>query len=262
MTRRNVPTAYLSMEEPERTKPREGFLRLGAEGLRRLFVHRELRADVLNAVTISAVTFFAFWFDQPIARRAGLDVAWLGVLAAGFNLFSSILLANSARLEGLVGLRRLLLATAIVPALLFGALGFLDHAAFIVPALFVLVGCRMIRILMLNDLINRHIESENRATVISAVSLLERFVTFALYLLVGWLADISLDRALYVLAILCAAFAVATRLGDRHLHVQGVQGSRGRDGLSAHLPVNDETVIAAEVSMLDYSFVGRHKLCG
>ena len=209
--------AYMSMQEPERTKPREGFLRMGVDGLRKLFVHRELRAYVLNAVTISAVTFFAFWFYQPIARRAGLDVAWLGVLAAGFNLFSSILLAGSARLEGLFGLRRLLLATAIVPALLFAALGAVYHVAFIVPALFLLVGCRMIRIPMLNDLINRHIESENRATVISAVSLLERFVTFALYPLVGWLADSSIDRALYVLAVLCAVFAVTTRLGDRHL---------------------------------------------
>jgi len=86
-----------------------------------------------------------------------------------------------------------------------------------VPALFLLVGCRMLRIPMLNDLINRHVESENRATVISAVSLLERFVTFALYPLVGWLMDVSLDRALYVLAGLCVVFAVATRLGDRHL---------------------------------------------
>jgi hypothetical protein len=49
------------------------------------------------------------------------------------------------------------------------------------------------------------------------VSLVERFVTFALYPLVGWLADVSLDRVLFVLAALCAVFAVSTRLGDRHL---------------------------------------------
>ena len=46
-------------------------------------------------------------------------------------------------------------------------------------------------------------------------------MTFALYPLVGWLADSSVDRALYVLAILCAAFAVATKLGDRHFAIAG-----------------------------------------
>jgi MFS family permease len=214
--------AYLSMEEPQRTKPREGFLRMGVDGVRTLFVHPELRAYVLNTVTISAVTFFVFWLYQPIARRAGLGVAWLGVLAAGFNLFSAVLLANSARLEALIGLRRMLFLSAATPAALFAALGFVYNSAFIVPALFLLVGCRMIRIPLLNDLINRHIESENRATVISAVSLVERFATFALYPLVGWLMDLSLDRTLLVLAALCAAFAAATRLGDRIL--PGVPG--------------------------------------
>lgn len=49
------------------------------------------------------------------------------------------------------------------------------------------------------------------------MSLLERLVIFLLYPLVGGLADISVDYALYTLAALCAAFAVGTRLTDQHL---------------------------------------------
>lgn len=60
-------------------------------------------------------------------------------------------------------------------------------------------------------------ESENRATVISSVSLLERFVTFLLYPVVGWLADANLDYALWLLGALCAAFAAGTRISSRHL---------------------------------------------
>lgn len=209
--------AYLWMEEPDRTRPKEGFLRMGVQGLRTLFVHAELRAYVLNAVTISAVTFFAFWFYQPVARRAGMGVAYLGLLGAGFNLFSTLLLANSALLERALGIRRILLVSAVVPAVLFAALGFVHRLAFVVPAFFVLVGCKMVRMPVLNDLINRHIESRNRATVISSMSLLERLVIFLLYPLVGGLADGSVDYALYMLAALCAAFAVGTRLSDQRL---------------------------------------------
>ena len=60
------------MREPPRAKPKEQFLEMGMLGLRTLFAHRELRAYVLNAITISSVTFFAFWFYQPVAQRAGL----------------------------------------------------------------------------------------------------------------------------------------------------------------------------------------------
>ncbi len=210
---------FFSMREPPRAKPKEHFLEMGMLGLRTLFAHPELRAYVLNAVTISSVTFFAFWFYQPVAQRAGLGVTYLGFVGAGFNLFSAILLANVSILEKVIGVRRLLVLTAFLPAILFIALGFVHLLAFAIPALFILVGCRMVRIPILNALINRHVESENRATVISSVSLLERFVTFLLYPVVGQLADLdrSLNYAMWLLGGVCLAFAIGTRLSGRHL---------------------------------------------
>ena len=209
--------AYVWMREPPRTKPKEGFIRMGVRGLKTLFAHRNLRATVLNAVTISAVTFFAFWFYQPVLQREGLPVAFLGWIGAGFNLFSTILLTQVMRLEKLLGVRRLLLLSALLPGALFITLGVLHTPAFTIPALFLLVGCKMVRMPVLNEYINRHIESENRATVISSVSLLERSLTFLLYPLVGLLADVSLDYALWLLGVVALLFAATTRLSDRHL---------------------------------------------
>jgi MFS family permease len=223
---------YLSMKEPDRVKPTEGFLRMGVEGLRTLFAHTELRAYVFNAVTISAVTFFAFWFYQPVALRAGMPLKYMGLFAAGFNLFSTLLLANSARLERVIGVPRLLFLTAAGPALLFAVAAFARSLWVIVPAFFLLVACKFLRGPVLVELINRHVESENRATVISSMSLLERAITCLIYPAVGWLADArfgwrggiekvgreqGIDLALYALAALCAVFAVATRLADRQL---------------------------------------------
>lgn len=227
---------YAWMQEPPRVKPEEGFLRMGVKGLRTVLTHPPLRRYVLNAVTIASVTFFAFWFYQPVAQRAGMPLVWIGVLAAGFNLFSAVLLANSARLESLLGLRRLLFATAAAPALLFAAVAWSRSPWVIVPAFLLLVGCRMVRVPVLNDLVNRHVESENRATVISSVSLLERAMTFVLYPVMGRLADVKfagahvlgqasggggLDLALYTLAVLCAVLAAVTRLRDRDLPADG-----------------------------------------
>jgi len=210
---------FFSMREPPRAKPKEHFLKMGMIGLHTLFARRELRAYVLNAVTIASVTFFAFWFYQPVAQRAGLGVTYLGFIGAGFNLFSAILLANVSILEKVIGVRRLLVLTAFLPAILFIALGFVHLLAFAIPALFILVGCKMVRVPILNELIHRHVESENRATVISSVSLLERFVTFLFYPVVGQLADMdrSLNYAMWLLGGVCLAFAIGTRLSGRHL---------------------------------------------
>jgi len=89
--------------------------------------------------------------------------------------------------------------------------------AFTIPALFLIVGCKIVRVPVLNEYINRHIESENRATMISSVSLLERSITFLLYPVVGLLADASLDYALWFLGGVSILFALVTRLSDRQL---------------------------------------------
>jgi hypothetical protein len=60
-----------------------------------------------------------------------------------------------------------------LPGILSIALGFLSRPTFALPALFLLVGCKMVRAPVLNAFIDRFIESENRATVISSVSLLQ-----------------------------------------------------------------------------------------
>jgi len=220
--------AYTWMGEPPRSKPKEGFLRLGVLGLKTLFAHRSLRAYVLNAVTTSAVTFFAFWFYQPIAQRGGLPIVYLGWIGAGFNLFSTLLFAQLMQLEKFLGVKRLLSLSALLPGALFLALGIWRAPAFTIPSLFLLVGCKMIRVPVLNEYINRHIESNNRATVISSVSLLERSVTFLMYPVIGLLADASLDYALWFLGVVAILFATTTRLSDHHLEVSEISIPAGQ----------------------------------
>jgi MFS family permease len=202
---------------------------MGVLGLKTLYVHRGLRAFALNSVTISAVTFFAFWFYQPVVQRAGLPIVYLGWIAAGFNLFSTLLLTQVMRLQKYFGVRRLLLLSALLPGVLFIALGIWRMLPLTIPTLFLLVGCKMVRAPVLNEYINRHIESENRATVISSVSLLERSITFVLYPVVGILADASLDYALWFLGGVAILFATVTRLNDRHLESPGISIQAGQD---------------------------------
>jgi MFS family permease len=218
---------YFAMREPSRTRPTDGPIRMGVNGLRTLLTRARLRAYVLNAVTISAVTFFVFWFYQPVLLRAGVPVRYLGWAGAGFNLFAAVLLANAPFIEKALGLRRLLLLSAVMPGLLFLVLGFVDRVAVALPALFVLVGCRMIRMPVLNEFINQHVESDNRATVLSSVSLLERGITFVLYPLAGWLADRSLDAVLWSLGALTLLLTAATALGDAHLEPQAARTEAG-----------------------------------
>ncbi len=64
------------------------------------------------------------------------------------------------------------------------------------------------------DFMNKHIESSNRATVLSGVSMLDRILITILYPIVGYITDIKLEYAFLFLGITSLVFALLTRIRE------------------------------------------------
>lgn len=214
---------YITMHEPERHKPSESFVMTGINGLKYLRNHKVLRVFAANSVLISAITFFIFWFYQPLAGRAGIGVSYYGFIAAGFNLFATLLLFGVSRLENLFGMKNLLFYSALIPAAMFIALGMVTEAYFVLPAIFLIAGSKLLRAPILADFMNRHIESKDRATILSAVSLLEKLIITILYPLIGLLTDYSLSYSLLFLGTLLLIFAMITRIENAQISAAGLR---------------------------------------
>lgn len=208
---------YLQMKEPKRRKPTENFVKLGIDGLKYLHQHKTLRAFAINSVLLSSITFFMFWFYQPLVGSAGISIFYYGFIAAGFNLFAAFLLCHVEKLENLFGMKNILFYSALIPALLFLGAAAIKNVYFILVAIFLITGLKLLRAPILSDFMNKHIESGNRATVLSSISLLERIMIAILYPLVGLLADIKVSYALLFLGILALIFTFVTRVEESHL---------------------------------------------
>ena len=194
--------------EPARAEPMRYPLREGVEGVRLLLAPGRLRRLTFSYATVSATGFFMFWFYQSLAREAALPLTWNGAVGAGLNLLGMILLWNAARLERYLGLPRLLTMTAVLPGFLYLGLAIFRPPAFAFSAAFIIVGMKLLRAPLLSDLINKLVESRNRATVLSGVSRIERALVFTLYPLVGLAADRSLSLAFAGLGLVTLLFAV------------------------------------------------------
>jgi len=203
---------FLMMREPPRARPAENPFTQGLHGLRTLFIHPRLRRYTANLVLVGAVTFFVFWFYQAILKQVGVRVAWYGTVAAAGNLTALLLLAAVRPMEQHLGLRQLLFWSGVLPALVLIGLAQPLSASWAVAGILAVIAFKMLRVPLLTALINRDIESSNRATVLSAISLLEKAIIGLLYLAVGPLADHSLSHALVVLGILGLGFALTARL--------------------------------------------------
>jgi MFS family permease len=216
----------LLLIEPARAEKVHRPFHEGIEGIRALLRPGDLRRFTLNYALISATGFFMFWFYQSLAREAAVQVAWNGVFGAGINVAGMILLWNASRLEVRLGLPRLLLTTALVPGLLYLGLGIFRAPLFAFPAAFLIAGMKMLRAPLLSDLINRVVESRNRATMLSGVSMLERAVVFILYPLVGAAADRSLSTAFFGLGAATLLFAMLSHLPSAARAGNGVPAGR------------------------------------
>jgi hypothetical protein len=80
--------------------------------------------------------------------------------------------------------------------------------------------CKIAREPIMQNLTNAQIESERRATVLSAISMLTRIVIFLMYPVVGFLADQSLALVLVFLGFATLTAAVATQLRATHFGME------------------------------------------
>jgi MFS family permease len=201
-----------TLKEPERKEKVDEFIKEGIDGFKYIFRHKTLRLFALNFALISATTAFMFWFYQSLAGVVGIDIKYNGFIGAGCNLFSMILLLNIKRIEKLFGMKNTLFYSALIPGLFFAGLFFFRNIYFVLAAMFIIIGLKIMRSPVLSDFMNRHIESRNRATVLSGVSMLEKIIIMILYPIVGLLADYSLWTTFLFLGIATIIISFINRI--------------------------------------------------
>jgi MFS family permease len=207
----------LTLTEPERKEKVEEFIREGIDGFKYIFRHKTLRLFALNFALISATTAFMFWFYQSLTGIVGIDIKFNGFIGAGSNLFSMLLLLNIKRIKKLFGMKNTLFYSALIPGLFFAGLFFFRNICFVLVAIFIIIGLKIMRAPVLSDFMNRHIDSRNRATVLSGVSMLEKIVIMILYPIVGLLADYSLWTTFLFLGIVTIVISFINRIKAEHI---------------------------------------------
>ena len=128
-----------------------------------------------------------------------------------------LLLLNIGKIEKLFGMKNMLFYSAIIPGLFFIGLFFFRNVYFVLVSIFIITGLKIMRSPILSDFMNKHIESRNRATVLSGVSMLEKIIVMILYPIIGLLADFSLWATFLFLGIATLIFSLMNRIESEHI---------------------------------------------
>lgn len=189
-------------------------LALGVRGFLTLFRSRGLALLSINTAIISSFTFLMFWLYQSLLMEMHFPVAGFGFVAAAFNALGMILLFKLGAIRSRLSDRAFLLATSVLPGILYLAAGLFPVVPVALTAILGVTAMRFVRAPVTATLINEGIGDELRATVLSGLSMLERIVTTAFYFIVGFLSDRSVPLAFVVIGALTLIVSLAVRPGS------------------------------------------------
>ena len=170
--------------------------------------HAEIKWLILYSSLVGTSTFTIVWLVQPYLTAIELPLAWFGVAWAVLQFSVGFFAVNAYRIEAFLGRRR-----SLVSLILLSSVGYVMlsqfQALWAVVFLFVFYLVRGINGPVMNDYINRCVDSDIRATVLSVKSLVGRLMFTLLGPAVGWVSDTySLSAAFLICGVVFFVFGV------------------------------------------------------
>jgi MFS family permease len=200
----------LTLREPRIGRTREmDHLKHTKDSIGFLMRHKRLWALSVNWGVIASLCFFNFWFYQPLLKQSGVGVEYYGMVGAAFNAVAFVLLSRLENIEGFIGKRNFLFATALLPGIAYLALGASSALPLVLLGITIISTCWILREPAIRSEMHGYIQSRRRATVMSAASMAQKLVMVVLYPVVGALADWSLEGTLIILGIATTGSALA-----------------------------------------------------
>jgi MFS family permease len=150
--------------------------------------HAEVKWLILYSSLIGTSTLTIVWFVQPYLKVVGVPLAWFGVAWAVLQFSIGLFAINAHRIETFLGRK-----VSLISLILLASAGYLLLSQFqtmwALPFLFIFYLVRGINGPVLNDYINKCVDSDIRATVMSVKSLVGRLMFAILGPVVGWVND-------------------------------------------------------------------------
>ena len=159
--------------------------------------------------------FFILW--QPYFQQSGIPIAYFGIIMGIGSLILFILLNN---LQIFKPSKKLLFYTALLPLFAF------TISSIFTGILAALIFYFTIRVLVqfrdpiFSQFMNEHIESHNRATVLSSLSMIDSFFDVIIFISVGYLTNLSLSYSFIFSAIIMAIALIFFRITDEHIKAE------------------------------------------
>ena len=209
----------LTMKEPRITfKESRDYFAILKGGVKFFYKNKILKILALDMIFIGSIAYFMLWLYQPMLKQAGISIAYFGVVHAAFVGSQILVMNNYERLERIFGSKkRLIFFSALITGIMFVIGGLTTFAPIVLFAIIVGGGFGLTRRPLFISYMNKYIPSSKRATVLSTIAMLRRFVLVLINPIVGLSVDWSLNNTLIILGLAAIIFSLVSRVEESYL---------------------------------------------
>jgi len=210
----------LTFKEPiiENEKKSQRYLTILKDGFHELRKNQILRILCFDRVFIGVLTFFLFWTYQIYLDEVNIDRLWFGFILAAMNIINMIF---TLLFPWLLRLFKKKLIFLVIVNLIIGTtfilLGFTVNPILGIILLLIIVAFGYPRYLIYVNGINKQIESENRATVLSTINMFGSFLMAIAYPFIGLIVERNPFIVFIVIGIMILFFTLLTRVKNEYL---------------------------------------------
>ena len=199
-------------------KTRENPWDIFKKGIQQIRTKRALQYLLVDSITLSVIGYFSIWLYQVRLMNVGVSVEYFGVIHSGFILFEILLLNMVIPLERLFRSKKLIIQlTSAMMGVGFILAGVAQHPILIIIGFTLAAGTGFARPILMSNYQQKHIDSDQRATVISSRSMIRQFFLVILNPVVGIIAESHLTWVLIVLGLLALLMSRFTPVKEQYL---------------------------------------------
>ncbi|MFX1452855.1 MAG: MFS transporter [Promethearchaeota archaeon] len=210
----------LSLREPNHDLEREpsNYLSVVQSGFRELKKNKNLRILAFDFIIVDVLVFLLIWTYQLYLEVLSVPLVFFGFVAASMTLTQIVFFNLIPKLQQRFKNKKLFLTIyTLIPGLAYIVIAFIIFTPISIALILIIIGIGFSRNIIFINGINRNIEEENRATVLSTISMLRSFIISILYPIIGLLVMWNLNYTFIILGISIILVALLSSVKNEHL---------------------------------------------
>jgi len=210
----------ITLKEPNHDLERESlnYLTVVKSGFRELKKNKTLRILALDFVIIDVLVFLLIWTYQLYLDSLYVPLMFFGFVAASMTLTQILFFNLVPKLQKRFKNKKIfLMIYTLIPGIAYILIAFINFTLIGILLILIIVGVGFSRNIIFISGINKNIEEENRATVLSTISMIRSLIITILYPVVGLLVMWNLRYTFIILGISIIIIALISRVKNEHL---------------------------------------------